>query len=86
MADFTNSTFSRFWFFNGDLSALDREFAIKTQAYLDKIAQFIDFEKNPIKGDTIADKVKQFELKPEAENKILVACIDDLKSQYLNLM
>lgn len=30
MADFSNSTLSRYWFFNGDLSALDSEFTKKT--------------------------------------------------------
>ena len=85
MADFTTSSLARHWFFKDDFAALDTLFTEKTAAYLDRIGRFIDFEKFPSKGETIAEKVKPFELTSEQENKILIACVDELRSQYRNL-
>jgi hypothetical protein len=33
-----------------------------------------------MKGDTAADKVRPFEVKADSENKVLIACIDELRS------
>ena len=62
MADFTTSSLNRHWFFKDDFGALDTLFTQKTQAYLDKITKFIDFDKFPSKGETLAEKAKPFEL------------------------
>ena len=86
MADFAASTLYRAWFFPNDPASLDAQFSAKTEAYLDCIVRFIDFDKLPAKGETAREKVRSLALTQDQETKILIVYIDELRSQYRNLL